>query len=130
MSRHMNPIHSLIQQMESALGSVEKEAIVAKSYPTEETFSKERLWEEALQRLQSGNELTKTKRDIGPLIKDTLIHFELNYGDSIKEKIIHECFKIIKTEIVRGLPEWYSQSLLPPTPTVDPLEVVADVPTT
>lgn len=122
----VNPTYELIKQMESALGDTEKEAVVAKSYPVSEEFTKERLWAEALDSLKARSELSKSSKDIGLLIKEVLTAFEGEFYEEVKARIVKEYFKVIKTEIVRGLPEWYKQSLLPPAVTVDPLEVVID----
>ncbi len=90
-------------------------------------FNREAIWAKAVQHLRDSDTLVGSNRDIGNIIKETLEDFERENGDEIKERIVKEYFKVIKTEIVRGLPEWYKASLLPPAVPVDPLQVVNDV---
>ena len=89
-------------------------------------FNREAIWAKAVQHLRDSEVLVGANKDIGNIIKETLEDFERENGDEIKERIVKEYFKVIKTEIVRGLPEWYKQSLLPPAVSVDPLQVVTN----
>lgn len=75
-------------------------------------YASEARWNKAIQRLEESELLTRSPKDIGPLIK--LIQTDVL--DESKSEIMEALYKIFREDIarasIRGFPQWYKDKLL------------------
>lgn len=69
-------------------------------------------WEKAVQHLRDAGTLTDSPKDIGALLKETVVDIEKECTDEMKETLWRFAWPHIKRGVVAGLPEWYKERLM------------------
>lgn len=68
-------------------------------------------WHKAVQHLQENGKLTKTLKDIGPLIIEAKTDAKQELEDYIKNELFKWAWPSIERSITNGMPEWYKTFL-------------------
>ena len=81
-------------------------ALIVNSYTTE------RRWEKAVERLKDNGDLVNEPKDIGFLVKAVENDIKEECKEEISEKLFNHFWNQIRRGVVRGLPEWYKKELI------------------
>ena len=81
-------------------------ALIINSYTTE------RRWEKAVERLRDNGDLVNEPKDIGFLVKAVENDIKEECKEEISEKLFNHFWNQIRRCVVRGLPEWYKKELI------------------
>jgi hypothetical protein len=68
-------------------------------------------WNKAIQHLRDRGELEQSPRDIGKLIKEVQVDLVEECREEIKEELFRLYADQLRRTAIRGLPEWYKESL-------------------